>query len=144
MPEERLPKANPQDSGGELAYLPVQTTKEQTAQPPKKEPAPSTDTGYISTLPDWAQRFLQQPDQAAPNVALPSQPIAQPEQISWTAPNAVSPNAHMVFREAVQHKEDNLPPQPVHLSDGELRRAADRVYRMIEERLRRELRRSGR
>ena len=144
MPEERLPKANPQDSGGELTYLPVQTTKEQTAQPPKKEPAPSTDTGYISTLPDWAQRFLQQPDQAAPNVALPSQPIAQPEQISWTAPNAVSPNAHMVFREAVQHKEDNLPPQPVHLSDGELRRAADRVYRMIEERLRRELRRSGR
>ena len=32
---------------------------------------------------------------------------------------------------------------PARLSDSELRRAADKVYRMIEERLRRELRRSG-
>ena len=34
--------------------------------------------------------------------------------------------------------------QPPHITEGEVRRAADQIYKIIEERLRRELRRGGR
>ena len=65
-----------------------------------------------------------------------------PGQIEWTAPGAVPKAAPIVFRENKQ-PEAQHPAAPARLSDSELRRAADKVYRMIEDRLRRELRRSG-
>ena len=66
----------------------------------------------------------------------------QEETVQWTAPNYRPPAAPLAYREK---KEDGRPkgePEP-HISDAELQRTADRVYRMIEDRIRRERRRLG-
>ena len=129
--------------GSELAYLPVQT-QQQSEAPPKKQ---AMDSSYIKTLPEWAQRFLQQNAEPGSGAAAhQTAPVGQqpPRQIEWTAPNAVPAGTpHIVFKEQAP-KETAQPPQAPRLSDSELRRAADKVYHMIEERLRKELRRSGR
>ena len=129
--------------GSELAYLPVQT-QQQSEAPPKKQ---AMDSSYIKTLPEWAQRFLQQNAEPGSGAAAhQTAPAGQqlPRQIEWTAPNAVPAGTpHIVFKEQAP-KETAQPPQAPRLSDSELRRAADKVYHMIEERLRKELRRSGR
>ena len=124
--------------GDELSYLPLQAAEQKTDRK-----APS----QTSALPDWAQRFLQQPAGVDTRKtqrfsAARQQPAAPPGQIEWTAPSAVPKAAPIVFRENKQ-PEAQRPAAPARLSDSELRRAADKVYRMIEDRLRRELRRSG-
>ena len=121
--------------GSELAYLPVQT-QQQSEAPPKKQ---AMDSSYIKTLPEWAQRFLQQNAEPGSGAAAhQTAPAGQqlPRQIEWTAPNAVPAGTpHIVFKEQAP-KETAQPPQAPRLSDSELRRAADKVYHMIEERLR--------
>ena len=125
--------------GNELSYLPLQPAEQKTDQKASSQ---------ASALPDWAQRFLQQPAGADRQntqrfSAVQQQPAAVlPGQIEWTAPGAVPKAAPIVFRENKQ-PEAQHPAAPARLSDSELRRAADKVYRMIEDRLRRELRRSG-
>lgn len=125
--------------GNELSYLPLQPAEQKTDQKASSQ---------ASALPDWAQRFLQQPAGADRQntqrfSAVQQQPAAVPPgQIEWTAPGAVPKAAPIVFRENKQ-PEAQHPAAPARLSDSELRRAADKVYRMIEDRLRRELRRSG-
>ena len=125
--------------GNELSYLPLQPAEQKTDQKASSQ---------TSALPDWAQRFLQQPAGADRQntqrfSAVQQQPAAVPPgQIEWTAPGAVPKAAPIVFRENKQ-PEAQHPAAPARLSDSELRRAADKVYRMIEDRLRRELRRSG-
>lgn len=125
--------------GNELSYLPLQPAEQKTDQKASSQ---------ASALPDWAQRFLQQPAGADRQntqrfSAVQQQPAAVPPgQIEWTAPGAVPKAAPIVFRENKQ-PEAQHPEAPARLSDSELRRAADKVYRMIEDRLRRELRRSG-
>ena len=125
--------------GNELSYLPLQPAEQKTDQKASSQ---------ASALPDWAQRFLQQPVGADRQntqrfSAVQQQPAAVPPgQIEWTAPGAVPKAAPIVFRENKQ-PEAQHPAAPARLSDSELRRAADKVYRMIEDRLRRELRRSG-
>lgn len=140
--------------GGEmLTYLPVQNGIAEAARAAETAAALHQNTAQ---LPDWAQRFLQQPMQptgaaqhgsavqhpAAVGTRPPAAPRAAAQQIEWTAPNAVSPAASIVYAE---HKPQPVQPQPqaVRLSDSELHRAADKVYLIIEERLRKELRRSG-
>ena len=65
----------------------------------------------------------------------------QEEPVQWTAPN-YRPPATIAYRE-----KGEAPPQSDHgetvVSDAALKRTADRVYRLIEERLRRERRRLG-
>lgn len=125
--------------GNELSYLPLQPAEQKTDQKASSQ---------TSALPDWAQRFLQQPAGADRQntqrfSAVQQQTAAVPPgQIEWTAPGAVPKAAPIVFRENKQ-PEAQHPAAPARLSDSELRRAADKVYRMIEDRLRRELRRSG-
>ena len=125
--------------GNELSYLPLQPAEQKTDQKASSQ---------ASALPDWAQRFLQQPAGADRQntqrfSAVQQQSAAVPPgQIEWTAPGAVPKAAPIVFRENKQ-PEAQHPAAPARLSDSELRRAADKVYRMIEDRLRRELRRSG-
>ena len=125
--------------GNELSYLPLQPAEQKTDQKASSQ---------ASALPDWAQRFLQQPAGADRQntqrfSAVQQQTAAVPPgQIEWTAPGAVPKAAPIVFRENKQ-PEAQHPAAPARLSDSELRRAADKVYRMIEDRLRRELRRSG-
>ena len=72
--------------------------------------------------------------------------------VQWTAPGAIPPGTGDVTTRpaAVQYRqrperEEHSPArnQPV-MTDAEVRRTADKVYRIIEERLRKELRRSGR
>ena len=69
--------------------------------------------------------------------------LPQPEeQVQWTAPNYHPPEASVVYRE----KEKSVQPpsrREFQISETELQRTADRVYRMIEERIRRERRRLG-
>lgn len=48
----------------------------------------------------------------------------------------------MAYREREQAPQRQEPSQ-VHISDAEIQRTADQVYRLIEERLRRERRRLG-
>ena len=70
-------------------------------------------------------------------------------QIEWTAPGAgtaqrsrsLSEPAEMTFKERGEPEDTVSRPQ---ISEAEIERTADKVYRIIEERLRRELRRSGR
>lgn len=125
--------------GNELSYLPIQAAEQKTG----RETPPQT-----GALPEWAQRFLQQPPRADSqnthrfSAAQQQTAGTQPGQIEWTAPGAMPKAAPVIFRENRQ-PETQRPAAPARLSDSELRRAADKVYRMIEERLRRELRRSG-
>ena len=63
--------------------------------------------------------------------------------MQWTAPAAVPQTPNITYH-AKPPAAPAPPVQPAALSDRELRRAADKIYRMIEERLRREMRRSGR
>ena len=79
-----------------------------------------------------------------------SPPAGGGKQIVWSAPGAhfspaaaaPSPSVQMVFRD----RENGMDPASLRdrgMEERELRKTADRVYRLIEERLRRELRRNG-
>lgn len=138
----------PAFSGESLTYLPVQNGAAESLHATKADAAPHQNTAQ---LPDWAQRFLQQPmqpvsaAQQGSAMQYPAAVGAQPpaaQQIEWTAPNALPSSASIVYAE---HKPQpaQSPQQAARLSDSELHRAADKVYRIIEERLRKELRRSG-
>jgi len=71
--------------------------------------------------------------------ALPPAGGESQRQIQWTAPGLDRKPAEMSFRQQEPAPSASAP-SPV-LSDRELRRAADRVYQMIEDRLRQERRR---
>ncbi len=123
---------------GELTYLPV------FGNPPDHEkPPPQKDkVSYMGMdkLPEWVQRFLKQPPASAQNA--PERRKWPEKQIEWSAPNA--PFTQLVFHEKDAAERQHQPQGQFRLSDSELRRAADKVYKLIEERLRRELRRKGR
>ena len=125
--------------GNELSYLPLQPAEQKTDQKASSQ---------ASALPDWAQRFLQQPAGADRQNTQRFSAVQQqtgagaPGESGWTAAGGAAQGAAVVFRENKQ-PEAQHPAAPARLSDSELRRAADKVYRMIEDRLRRELRRSG-
>ena len=123
---------------------------------------------FTRDLPDWAKELLEkQPSAGAAGAAgrLPG----QTRQIQWTAPQAsarAAQNAAAGEGRAAPHTAQLTdaahPPEMLHRQHGggedaartapqrkaeqeaELRRTADKVYRLIEERLRREMRRNGR
>ena len=117
---------------------------------------------FAEDLPPWAKEMLERAGGSA------AKPGAPQKQMEWTAPwargGSTAPagaqpaapaqpamrqpaNAAALPAE-MQHKQraetDEQDPRRKMEREAELRRTADRVYRMIEERLRRELRRSGR
>ena len=120
----------------------------------------------MEALPDWARELLEKGP--LPKGARPAQ--AGPRQFQWTSPQAMaapSGTAQTVLpqgqaaQSAAPPQLSNaaqVPPSLIHPQkneeeqsarqkaerEAEIRRTADRVYRIIEERLRRELRRSGR
>lgn len=77
-------------------------------------------------------------------------PIGTGRQITWTAPGAIPTSASvpqagsppMVFRER-ENSQENQSLQNRTMDEREIRKTADKVYRLIEERLRKELRRGG-
>ena len=134
----------------ELAYGPVPAG----AAPPDPaqtagESASPAESAYVKSLPDWARRFLRegaaqsgQSMGTARNItSLPSQ--GEGDAVQWTAPNYRPPAAPMTYREKPGREERQAGQQAPHISEAELQRTADRVYRMIEDRIRRERRRLG-
>lgn len=135
---------------------PVELTYSQSqprVEPPQVQGAPGqaqapVESDYVRSLPDWARRFLRESGGQGPaerEMGVARSIASLPEQeetVQWTAPNYRPPAAPLAYREK---KEDGRPkgePEP-HISDAELQRTADRVYRMIEDRIRRERRRLG-
>ena len=134
----------------ELSYGPVPAG----AAPPDPaqtagESASPAESAYVKSLPDWARRFLRegaaqsvQSMGTARNIAsLP--PQGEGDAVQWTAPNYRPPAAPMTYREKPGREERQAGQQAPRISEAELQRTADRVYRMIEDRIRRERRRLG-
>jgi hypothetical protein len=107
------------------------------------------------SLPPWAKELLEKSgvtDTTTQIAAFNGQQAGSSggRQITWTAPGAGAGTqsrtadegpAQIEYRERSGSEETPYRPQ---ISDAEIQRTADKVYRIIEERLRRELRRSGR
>ena len=134
----------------ELSYGPVPAG----AAPPDPaqtagESASPAESAYVKSLPDWARRFLREGEAqsvqsmgTARNIAsLPAQ--GEGDTVQWTAPNYRPPAAPMTYREKPGREERQAGQQAPRISEAELQRTADRVYRMIEDRIRRERRRLG-
>ena len=134
----------------ELAYGPVPAG----AAPPDPaqtagESGSPAESAYVKSLPDWARRFLRegaaqsgQSMGTARNIAsLP--PQAEGDTVQWTAPNYRPPASPMTYREKPGREERQAGQQAPRISEAELQRTADQVYRMIEDRIRRERRRLG-
>ena len=147
--EKRESRATAQRSGPgpvELTYSQAQ----KDALPSQSEagrPQPAMESEYVRSLPDWAQKFLRESSgqSLAEREMVVAQKIAslppQEEQVQWTAPN-YRPPATIAYREKAEKTLPRSQPEPG-ISDAELQRTADRVYRMIEDRIRRERRRLG-
>ena len=132
---------------------------------PSRSDRPEQARG-MEALPDWARELLEKGP--LPKGPRPAQ--AGPRQFQWTSPQAMAApggTAQTVLpqgqaaQSAAPPQLSNaaqVPPSLIHPQkneeeqsarqkaerEAEIRRTADRVYRIIEERLRRELRRSGR
>ena len=111
------------------------------------QPRPG-ESDYLRSLPDWAQRFLRSGPAETPagrSMGVARDIASLPRQgdtVAWTAPDYRPPQAATVHREK-GGGEGPQTRQEVRVSDAEIQRTADKVYRMIEERLRRERRRLG-
>lgn len=133
-----------------LSYSPVQPA----ASPPPADPtteaaAQMEESDYVRSLPDWARRFLKNsagsPGEHPMGVArdIASLPHPAPEDtVQWTAPNYRPPEAPVTLREKPRQTQP-VPAQGATITEAEIQRTADRVYRLLEERIRRERRRLG-
>ncbi|MBR3556338.1 MAG: hypothetical protein IKN89_10535, partial [Oscillospiraceae bacterium] len=137
-----------------LVFAPLTPAAEAEARETPARPARRAEDGRTGSLPDWAKELLDKAGvtdtaQQAAAFSGAGSAAAAGRQISWTAPTAalkqpgktVSQPAELTFREKGETEDTSA---QVRISDAEIQRTADKVYRIIEERLRRELRRSGR
>ena len=133
----------------ELTYSPGQqaVSQVQTSVQPQA-PQPPEESDSVRSLPDWARRFLRDSWTAAPaaqEIGVARQIATLPEQstemVEWSAPN-YKPNVPLEHREK-RKEERPQKPQQIHLSEAEIQRAADRVYRILEDRIREERIRLG-
>lgn len=135
----------------DLTYGPVQAAAAPQQVPPASRPQ-GTESDYVRSLPDWARRFLQEGG-AAPGgtppmgVARDIATLPPPETgdtVQWTAPNYQPPQTPMTYREKGKGEADQpQTPGQVRISEAEIQQTADKVYRIIEDRIRRERRRLG-
>ena len=99
-------------------------------------------------LPDWAQALLEKGPLPGRDAVRQTSPAAVQRQIQWTAPQPAAAPAPPTVAADLRHRERREPePTPFQTrvqQELEVRRTAEKVYRIIEERLRKELRRSGR
>ena len=133
-----------------LTYTQTAPASQPAGQPPARTEPPAEESEYVRGLPDWARRFLRESrDQGGPapvgtarEIAALARPEAGTETVRWTAPGCRPPETPITYRE----KRPERPEQqagPAVISEAELQRTADRVYRIIEDRIRRERRRLG-
>ncbi len=137
-------------------------------RPAAQPPEPYRESSYVQSLPGWARDFLkesyapaapvqgQSPASAAavppaypppksaaadypPYRAFQSQKGAQP-QTSWSAPGYAGPAPKMTHRKKPQKPAET---PPARFTDAEIRRMANQVYGLLEERLKRDRRRMG-
>ncbi len=140
-PEAELPEPT------DLVFAPPAQSGETWAEEAPARPAQKAEGNKAGSLPNWAKELLDKAgvtDTAQQAAAFSGSGAAAGRQISWTAPKQSTPAAQpveMSFKEKNGQEETAAEPR---FSDAEIRRTADKVYRIIEERLRRELRRSGR
>lgn len=117
-------------------------------QEPTQAPTPQMDSEYVKSLPAWAQNFLKNgPAAENPNAGSAFPAVARgisvlPDsgaetgQMRWSAPQRRP--AELSLRQ----KEEPQTARPQEkLSDTEIRHMADKVYKLIEDRIRRERRR---
>ena len=110
------------------------------------------ESSYYNSLPEWTKDFLENGYQGSQNNVQsaeepPRENNAIPAQnmISWQNPGAeklrstMQPPQEIVLKQPVEENE----PTEVRISNSEIRRTADQVYKIIEERLRNERRRRG-
>ena len=135
-----------------LTYGPAQAAPEPSAPPPAAGPAQARipESDYVRSLPDWARRFLQtggadSRGSRTMGVARDIASLPQPEAgdtVEWTAPGYHPPQAPITYREK-SREEQSREVREVRITDAEIQRTADQVYRIIEDRIRRERRRLG-
>lgn len=107
-----------------------------------------SESPYVQSLPGWARDFLRdsfeptkqsQPAQPMPG-ASPARPQSQPaSQMVWTAPGYTGATARMTHKKKPEPQET----PPLRFSDAEIRRMANQVYTIIQDRLKRDQRRLG-
>lgn len=146
-----------QSKAGQLPLAPL-TLSYGPLPPPTSPPPQDPGTGaaqqaeeseYVRSLPDWARRFLKNgaPTQGnqtmgvARDIATLPPPVPE-DTVQWTAPNYRPPEAPVTLREKSQPTKPS-PAQEVRITEAEIQRTADRVYQMLEDRIRRERRRLG-
>lgn len=116
-----------------------------------------SESPYVQSLPGWARDFLRdsfeptkqkQPAQPMPGSpaaqgqpgASPAGPSAQPaSQMVWTAPGYTGATARMTHKKKPETQET----PPLRFSDAEIKRMANQVYTIIQDRLKRDQRRLG-
>jgi len=141
-PAPQMPK--PPASVQEDISVPVQ----QTFLTPQ-----AAESAYVKNLPEWAQTFLKNGYQPGSKNVRETAPAAQPSapqgiqqqaQISWSNPRAEAMRSQSVpVQEIALKKNEPKEPETARISEAEIRHTADRVYKIIEERLRKERRRNG-
>ena len=134
----------------ELAYGPA-APEAATARQSQSAERPGEESDFVRSLPDWARRFLRESGGQTGTSAAPmgvakdisSRPKEEKTggEIQWTAPAYRPPEAPITYRE--KKREEQTARSAPAISEAELQRTADRVYRMIEERIRQERRRLG-
>ena len=134
----------------ELTYGPAAPAAE-PAGAPKQPPAvhAAEESEYVQSLPDWARRFLRESGGqggqshmgTARDISALPRPAQGEETVRWTA-SGYRPPAPITYREKNREAETRQAAAP-RLSEGELQRAADKIYRIIEDRIRQERRRLG-
>lgn len=132
-----------------LTYGPAQSTTGSVTphQPEESSRTEMEESDFVRSLPEWARSFLKKGGAAQQTMGVVrdiavSQPQETADQIQWTAPNYRPPAAPMAYREKPR-EEQPRESRPARISETELQRTADRVYRILEERIRRERRRLG-
>jgi|GEM_PF-3558526 len=116
-----------------------------------------SESPYVQSLPGWARDFLRdsfeptkqsQPAQPKPggqpaqgqSGASPARPQSQPaSQMVWTAPGYTGATARMTHKKKPEPQET----PPLRFSDAEIKRMANQVYTIIQDRLKRDQRRLG-
>ena len=149
-----VPEAEMLPELSELVYAPTARTGDYGEGETPARPTRKAQEDKNDSLPVWAKELLEQAgvtDTAQQAAAFRGKLDGANEsrQISWNAPQAAAPSrsreitqpAELSFKERSQREETASQPR---ITEAELQKTADRVYRILEERLRRELRRSGR
>ena len=141
--------ANPEMQSEQRETNSVQVQRQEQEQKFLKSQA--KESSYYNSLPEWTKDFLengyqglQEKSQGNTETSWESTAIPAQNTISWQNPNAerlrstVQPPQEIVLKQP-EEKE----PVEARVSNSEIRRTADQVYKIIEERLRNERRRRG-